>query len=304
VPTFNVNKILKVVGEVRKGAGTVPRICLAGDDQPLADAASALSTGSPDAHGGVSPFLDLLAVADVPDDLRQLRRWRALVMVAPFADKASAARAVGAARRANIAVLGVGATPQALDDLRDAGVFSRETAVSLGRPGEAKPTLTGRLAAELGDDAVPLAARLPALRRMVAEHIILGAARQNGVIGAVVFIPGADMPAMTLNQIRMVLRVAAAYDEELGVPRALEILSIVGAGFALRTLARQALDVVPGFGWALKGAVGFSGTVALGRAAIEYFEAGAPLTTTRFTKIADSIDRVTSRIPFLGAASG
>ena len=69
-------------------------------------------------------------------------------------------------------------------------------------------------------------------------------------------------------------------------------------------LARQGLDVVPGFGWALKGAFGFTATVALGRAAIEYFEAGAPLTTTRFTRIADALDRVTTRIPFLGAASG
>ena len=303
MPTFNVSKILKVVGEVRKGAGTIPRVCLVGDDLPLGEAVRVLSAGATDARDGVSPFFDLLAPGDVPEDARQLRRWRVVVLVAPFADKAAARRAVAAARRANVSVLGCGGTPAALDDLHDAGVFSGETALSLGRPGDAKPTLPGRLAAELGEDGVPLAARVPALRRAVAEHLVLVGARQNGVIGAVVIIPGADMPAMTLNQIRMVLRIAAAYDEQLGVPRALEILSIVGAGFALRTLARQALDVVPGFGWAVKGAVGFSGTVALGRAAIEYFEAGAPLTTTRFTKIADTLDRVTSRIPFLGAAS-
>ncbi len=305
MPTVSVSKILKVVGDIRRsGGGTLPRVCLVGDDLPLGEAARALSAGAADARDGVGPFIDLLAPADVPLDARQLRRWRVLVLVAPVADKATAAGVVAAARGAKVGVLGCGATPQALDDLRSVGVLASETAVSLGRAGEPKPALPGRLAAELGDDGVPLAARVPALRRAVAEHLVLGAARQNAVIGAVIFIPGADMPAMTVNQVRMVLRIAAAYDEELGVARAIEILSVVGAGFAFRTLARQALDVVPGFGWALKGAVGFSGTVALGRAAIEYFEAGAPLTTTRFPKIADRLDQVTRRIPFLGAASG
>ena len=72
-------------------------------------------------------------------------------------------------------------------------------------------------------------------------------AAQNGVIGVVVIIPGADMPAMTANQIRMVLKIAHAYGEELGLDRALEILGVVGTGLVLRTLARQALDFVPGF---------------------------------------------------------
>ncbi len=85
------------------------------------------------------------------------------------------------------------------------------------------------------------------------------------------------MPAMTANQIRMVLQIAAAYGEEIGVDRAVEILSVVGSAFAFRTLARQALSFVPGFGWVLKGAVGFSATMALGRATIAYFDAGAPL---------------------------
>jgi uncharacterized protein (DUF697 family) len=105
------------------------------------------------------------------------------------------------------------------------------------------------------------------------------------------------MPAMTANQIRMVLKIAHAYGEELGIDRAVEILSIVGTGFVLRTLARQALDFVPGFGWAVKGAVGFSGTVALGQAAIAYFEAGAPLRVSRMQRVNRQIERVRSRLP-------
>ena len=102
---------------------------------------------------------------------------------------------------------------------------------------------------------------------------------------------------MTINQIRMVLKIAAAYGEELGLDRALEILSVVGTGFVFRALARQALDFVPGFGWALKGAVGFSGTVAMGQAAIAYFEAGAPLRTSRIAKDCRQLERGRSKLP-------
>ena len=127
--------------------------------------------------------------------------------------------------------------------------------------------------------------------------MILANAAQNAVIGAVVIIPGADMPAMTANQIRMVLKIAAAYGEDIGLDRAIEILSVVGTAFVFRALARQALDFVPGFGWALKGTVGFSGTVALGEAAIAYFEAGAPLQLSRMQRINRQLERARSRLP-------
>jgi uncharacterized protein (DUF697 family) len=60
---------------------------------------------------------------------------------------------------------------------------------------------------------------------------------------------------------------------------------VVGAGFGLRAVARQALDIVPGVGWAVKGAVGYTGTRAMGEAALRYFERGAPATPTRLTSI-------------------
>jgi uncharacterized protein (DUF697 family) len=158
-----------------------------------------------------------------------------------------------------------------------------------------------------GDGAAPLAAILPSIRRAYCDHVILVNAAQNGAIGAVVIIPGADMPAMTANQIRMVLKIAAAYGEKLDADRAFEILSIVGSAFVFRALARQALDFVPGFGWALKGAFGFSATVALGQAAIAYFEAGAPLRVSRMQRISSALERAQSRVPrFLqrGGAEG
>lgn len=122
-----------------------------------------------------------------------------------------------------------------------------------------------------------LAHNFPFLRSAVAEEAVKATALQNGLIGAVVIIPGADMPLMTLNQAKMMLQIAAAYGEPLGADRIKEIGAVVGGGFALRAVARQLLTVVPGFGWAVKGAMGYGGTLAMGKAAVAYFERGLDL---------------------------
>lgn len=113
----------------------------------------------------------------------------------------------------------------------------------------------------------------PFVRRPLSADFTNATAIQNAGIGLVMIIPGADLPVMTLNQAKMVLQIAAAYDQELGSERALELLSVVGGGFACRSIARQLVSVLPGFGWAVKAGVGFSGTIVMGYATIAYFEA-------------------------------
>lgn len=137
--------------------------------------------------------------------------------------------------------------------------------------------LAGWLADEVASKRMALARNFPFLRRAVAEAAVRATAWQNALIGTVGFIPGADMPVMTANQIKMLLQIAAAYGEPLGTERVKELLAIVGGGFAFRAVARQIVGVVPVLGWAVKGGIGYSGTVAMGRAAIAYFEAGADL---------------------------
>jgi uncharacterized protein (DUF697 family) len=210
---------------------------------------------------------------------------------------AEASPVVHAARRGGGKVIGLVEGPGEAAWAREAGLFDDEVARGLGYDAAGKPTLERKIVEAAGDGAGALAAALPSVRRTYCDHVVISNAAQNGVIGVVVIIPGADMPAMTANQIRMVLKIAHAYGEELGVDRAVEILSIVGTGFVLRALTRQALGFVPGFGWAVKGAVGFSGTVALGQAAIAYFEAGAPLRVSRMQRINRQVEKLTSRLP-------
>lgn len=124
-----------------------------------------------------------------------------------------------------------------------------------------------------GDYLVPLGRGYPLLRRAACEEIVRTNARQNAVIGALP-IPGADLPAIAANQGRMVLGIAAAHGEELSLERARELAGVLAAGFGLRALARQVVKLIPFGGWAVSAAIGYAGTLAMGRAAILYFERG------------------------------
>src|SRR5919204_62888 len=114
------------------------------------------------------------------------------------------------------------------------------------------------IAGKLGERATPLAAHLPVLRREVCAELIADFARKNGILGAAVFVPGVDLPVLTLNQLRLVLRIAAAYGEDVDASRAPEIAGVVGSAFGWRALARELLDFVPVAGWAVKGAVAYA----------------------------------------------
>jgi uncharacterized protein (DUF697 family) len=143
------------------------------------------------------------------------------------------------------------------------------------RPGQGFPIeeIAEAVADALGEKATSLSARLPVLRRAVCKKLIESFSRRNGIIGAAVFIPGVDMPLLTLNQARLVLRIGLAYGVAADNQRAGELGAVVGLGFGLRAIARELLDVVPFFGWLVKGGVAYLGTRAVGEAAIRYYEA-------------------------------
>ena len=294
--SVSMSKIFKAVTDARAGDAEVARLCVVGAGAELTRVVRALSAGAADERGGISAALDALPPADFPLDARLAGRWGIVVLAAAGCAAADMAPIVRAVRGAGRQVVALVEAPYG-EWIDAAGIFDDEVARGLGGDHAGAPNLENRIVRAAGDGAAALAVRLPAVRRAYCDHVVLANASQNAVIGAVVIIPGADMPAMTANQIRMVLKIAAAYGEEIGLDRALEILSVVGAAFVFRTLARQALDFVPGFGWALKGAVGFTGTVALGEAAIAYFEAGAPLQLSHIQRISRQLERARSRLP-------
>jgi uncharacterized protein (DUF697 family) len=126
---------------------------------------------------------------------------------------------------------------------------------------------------KLGEEGSSLARHLPVLRRPFCSELIESMARKNGIIGVAVFIPGADLPLLTLNQLRMVLRICAAHGLQVDGQRAPEIAATIGAGLGFRTVARELLGLIPLAGWFLKGAVAYVGTRTVGEAAVRYCEA-------------------------------
>jgi uncharacterized protein (DUF697 family) len=238
--------LFSLVREVRRGSGDQRPLAVAGARELLPIIARELREGG-----------DPAAVVE-----GRVENAAALIWVGPPDEEA-----LRAADRAGVPIVAV----------TDADEVPYVLATDLVRvpPGQGFPIdeIARAVARKLGEDGTALAARLPSLRRAVCDELIGSFSKKNAIIAAAVFIPGVDMPMLTLNQARLVLRIALAYGQDIDKERAVELLGVVGLGFGLRTVARELLDLVPVAGWALKGAVAYAGTKAIGEAAVRYFDA-------------------------------
>jgi uncharacterized protein (DUF697 family) len=193
---------------------------------------------------GAAAYVHVLAGEPGDDDVAVLRR----------------------ARRAHVPAVAV-----AFADARNAFSvpYVLATDVVWVEPGEDAPldVVARAIAARLGEGCAPLAARVPLLRDPFCQQLVTRFARRNGILAAAAWRPGADLPVLLVNELRLVLRLAQAYDAE-GLPERLpEITATLAAGFGLRALGRRLLDLAPGPGWMLRGGVAYGGTRALGEAA-------------------------------------
>jgi uncharacterized protein (DUF697 family) len=238
--------LFSLVREVRRGSGDQRPLAVAGARELLPIIARQLREGG-----------DPSAVVE-----GRVENVAALVWVGPPDEEA-----LRAADRAGVPIVAVTDTDQV--------PYVLATDIVRVPPGEGFPVeeIAHAVARKLGEDGTALAARLPVLRRAVCDELIRSFSTKNAIVAAAVFIPGVDMPVLTLNQARLVLRIALAYGQEIDKERAVELLGVVGFGFGMRTVARQLLDLVPVAGWALKGALAYAGTKAIGEAAVRYFEA-------------------------------
>ena len=173
-----------------------------------------------------------------------------------------------AARRAKVPVVAVQMGTEDLDV-----PYVLATDIVRCRPGEGFPVeeIAAAVAARLGEAGTGLAARLPVLREPLCRELIESFSRKNGLAAVAIFIPGADFPVLTLNQLRLVLRLGAAHGVDIDQQRLPEVLATVAAGFGLRAVARQVLGAIPVAGWLVKGGIAYAGTRALGEAAHRYF---------------------------------
>jgi uncharacterized protein (DUF697 family) len=152
---------------------------------------------------------------------------------------------------------------------------SRLVAVTASQPDD---DVYGRLFANLArwmlneqpQSQMAWARSLGFVRQAYAADLLSSTALTNGVVALAVFLPGADLPVLLINQARMYMRLAAVLGLPLEARRYGEIAVIGLAGYGWRGLARRLTAWMPGFGWAVKATIGYVGTWAIGVAAIAY----------------------------------
>lgn len=119
-----------------------------------------------------------------------------------------------------------------------------------------------------------LAEYFPFMRWPMGQELTRLVALKNAAVGLVFIVPGADMPVITLNQIKLVLQIAGIYGEPLDMGRAVELAAVVAGAFGFRALARELTGAVPVLGWGIKSGIAYTGTLTMGQAALEYFDEG------------------------------
>lgn len=138
----------------------------------------------------------------------------------------------------------------------------------------------------LPDDKLSIARNFPLFRAEVARDIINETSIANGSYafstGLAEIIPVlnipfnvADMVILTKAQAFMVYRLGLVFGL---APEWKEHLaafgSTIGAGFVWRTIARQLVGLIPGFGIVPKVAIAYAGTYAMGRAVLQWYVTG------------------------------
>ena len=151
------------------------------------------------------------------------------------------------------------------------------------------------------DLRLALARRVPAFRPAVAAQLIQEASWANAKLAVMSALPGVvpftdvllpatalgDMVLLTRNQVLLLLRIAAAYGQEVDLrARVRELLPVVGSAFGWRALARELLGLVPGgIGVVVKGSVAYAGTYTVGKGADIFYSTGQTLSDARLKQL-------------------
>lgn len=120
---------------------------------------------------------------------------------------------------------------------------------------------------------ISLADALPAYRSKLAwQRTTLAAGAAASV--ALIPLPLADVVPLLAVQTGLVLAIARIYGFEITPGRAKELIATFGLGFLARTMYRELIKMLAAPGWVLSAIVASSATIAMGYAAMMWFEKG------------------------------
>ncbi len=172
--------------------------------------------------------------------------------------------------------------------------LANEVAVMLGAAGVIP--ISGRTGENVAEELIPamiaaspeaalvIGRELPAYRGSAAQRIIRNATLVSLAAGLEP-VPLVDIPILLGTQIRLVLRLAALYGEQLDSADAMKharlLLATIAGGLGLRYLAEEAAKAVPFGGDFVAGAIAGAGTWAIGQVALEYYEGGRQISPHR-----------------------
>lgn len=150
-----------------------------------------------------------------------------------------------------------------------------------------------RRVADCADDrAIAIGRYIPLMKRACAHQIISETATVNGEFALVSNLPtllplignalavGADFFVLTKNQLMLIFKLAAIHGRDLDNRWRIysEMMPVVGAGLAWRTVAREVVTLLPlAIGTVPKVAIAFAGTWVIGQSAEVYYERGEKL---------------------------
>ncbi len=131
---------------------------------------------------------------------------------------------------------------------------------------------------------------MPNYRWQLAWRVIVSSASLSGVI-ALTPLPIIDFVPLLANQTSMVLSVARIYNYKIDLKRARELVVTFGLGYLGRTLfySLSKLGGIPG--WILSAAIAASTTVAMGYAAVLWFDKGERLSNEKLKSITGQVTK-------------
>lgn len=129
----------------------------------------------------------------------------------------------------------------------------------------------------LRDQRLGFGAAFTFMRHDIAVDLTRQTALENAVIAAVFFLPGADLPILTLNQCKLFYQIAVTNEVPLNRDRLAELALIIVSAFGLRGISRLALKKLAPVGWLVRGVISAGATLGMGHLAYELYSKGGGL---------------------------